>query len=57
MYPSQFDYVVSKEYRNDMIKELVQIQVYVKEMEEINDLPKQSDCTEVSLSSDNTRKN
>ena len=49
--------MVSQEYRNDMIKELVQIQVYVKEMEEITELPESSDCTEVQLSQANARKN
>ena len=40
-----------------MIKELVQIQVYVKEMEETTELPDNADCTEVMLSQENARKN
>ena len=40
-----------------MIKELVQIQVYVKEMEETTELPDSADCTEVNLSQENARKN
>ena len=57
MYPNQFHYLVSQNYRNDMIRELVQIQVYVKEMEETIDVPADANCTTIALSHDNTLKN
>ena len=40
-----------------MIKELVLIQVYVKEMEETAEKPDSADCTAVKLSQECTRKN
>lgn len=57
IYPRQFHYQVSQDYRNNMIKELVQIQVYVKEMEEMSELPPQANATQVNLSEENKRKN
>ena len=40
-----------------MIKELVQIQVYVREMEETTEVPQDADCTKITLSQKNTSKN
>ena len=57
IFPSQFHYLVTQDCRNDMIKELVQIQVYVREMEETTEVPQDADCTKITLSQKNTSKN